>query len=155
MLWFIGSESFHVTDPGNLNTSYVMVHPVLNSYIQYGSLFKYILCYGSSESMQFDNERSVFKYILCYGSSRIVAWLQFWPEFKYILCYGSSCSNALSMFANVYLNTSYVMVHLSGCFFIQLDSLHLNTSYVMVHLVDRYGKKSGMGFKYILCYGSV
>ena len=55
--------------------------------------------------------------------------------FKYILCYGSSNSFSLILKAQIYLNTSYVMVHLCGTSSSMWIIAYLNTSYVMVHPV--------------------
>ena len=122
----------------NLNTSYVMVH--LRWFIRHSSttLFKYILCYGSSWSRY---RRKIviiaFKYILCYGSSLVtsLASIEYLnlntsyvmvhlpdgrdtnadTKFKYILCYGSSDTCLDDGLYSANLNTSYVMVHPSVC----------------------------------------
>ena len=52
------------------------------------------------------------------------------------------------------LNTSYVMVHPTLPFPIDLPGSDLNTSYVMVHLRYASGGLLDFIFKYILCYGS-
>ena len=97
----------------DLNTSYVMVHQQGGIKDLVATLFKYILCYGSSTlKMDIMLHMLIFKYILCYGSS--FAGTQLLPMavdlntsyvmvhqidllgkydvavFKYILCYGSS-----------------------------------------------------------------
>ena len=119
------------------------------------SLFKYILCYGSScKEFGVSINAAEFKYILCYGSS----WVSVQENtkyclFKYILCYGSSSFSARFLH-NADLNTSYVMVHLRPLDNADIANINLNTSYVMVHL--RFGLWFALYqiFKYILCYGS-
>ena len=98
---------------------------------------------------------SIFKYILCYGSSRKTGWAR--KEiyvFKYILCYGSSRVYLQHARPIDHLNTSYVMVHLNEHTNALCLSCHLNTSYVMVHHETLPVYSNLRVFKYILCYGS-
>ena len=56
------------------------------------TIFKYISCYGSTESM-YDamNILHIFKYISCYGSTySIGTYKKKELSFKYISCYGST-----------------------------------------------------------------
>ena len=77
---------------------------------------------------------SIFKYILCYGSSnRGISRTCHVRRFKYILCYGSSFDVDQLLVAPSYLNTSYVMVHLIIIGLSIVSAYNLNTSYVMVH----------------------
>ena len=60
--------------------------------ITYYIVFKYILCYGSTEvEVNATINILTFKYILCYGST-FFNYLRFVIKsvFKYILCYGST-----------------------------------------------------------------
>ena len=102
----------------DLNTSYVMVHQLSRAAGgQRKSLFKYILCYGSSfEWPAKVYNRTLFKYILCYGSSvdnyncHITAQL-----FKYILCYGSSLLS-LKMYFTAF-SFKYILCYGSSLYF--------------------------------------
>ena len=117
-----------------LNTSYVMVHPGDSMIVALQDIFKYILCYGSSDLIAAGKPPSQrFKYILCYGSSHRTAELN------------STTKN---------LNTSYVMVHPYIIVSICCTYQNLNTSYVMVHRLARHTRLCRVTFKYILCYGS-
>ena len=136
MLWFIKKIYKVLQRVVHLNTSYVMVHH-----------------YHDFES---ENNKSLFKYILCYGSSFLHLQKQERRGvFKYILCYGSSSHGAVGRLGKRYLNTSYVMVHLKK------DCFNLY-NYKKFKYILCYGSSLKSPrlrviiclFKYILCYGS-
>ena len=75
--------------------------------------FKYILCYGSSNSHQSTFELSLHlntSYVMVHQVKKIAKKAGI-DIFKYILCYGSSPKGSLESLLSVNLNTSYVMVH--------------------------------------------
>ena len=97
----------------NLNTSYVMVHQIFASHHACRTLFKYILCYGSSRhnvSIVLFRENLNTSYVMVH------------PELQELR--GTDLTD---------LNTSYVMVHPNASKRFYYRGIHLNTSYVMVH----------------------
>ena len=123
-------------------------------------IFQYILCYGSTNSSRKERWNGLeFQYILCYGSTKtnphvavpiksisihLMLWFNASPmltfkslhTFQYILCYGSTYMFMLGICAELYFNTSYVMVQHFKLKNLNLCLVHFNTSYVMVQLAE-------------------